>query len=124
LSEVAGGGGVLALACGFYHDPYQSPFGTVFPGITGADNSLFAANILRWLGGILDLEKHDGNAEVILSTYLDDRKVAGRMLRIPADADPEKLIDCFFEETKSELKTWLKEGILSRLTDGAKSPTP
>jgi hypothetical protein len=41
---------------------------------------------------ILDLEKHDGNAEVILSTYLDDRKVAGRMLRIPADADAEKLI--------------------------------
>ena len=28
---------------------------------------------------ILDLEKYNGNAEVILSTYLDDRKVAGRM---------------------------------------------
>ena len=42
---------MLALACGFYHDPYQGPFGTVFPGITGADNLLFAANILRWLAG-------------------------------------------------------------------------
>lgn len=51
LSEVMGAGGVLALACGFLHDPYQGPFGTTFPGITAADNSRFAANILRWLAG-------------------------------------------------------------------------
>jgi hypothetical protein len=64
---------------------------------------------------ILDLEKHHGNANVILDIYLDDRKVAGRWLKIPAEADPEKLIDLFFDQTKAELKTWLKEGILKQL---------
>jgi hypothetical protein len=69
---------------------------------------------------ILDLEKHSGNAEVILDIYLDDRKVAGRMLRIPPEADAENLIDFFFDGIKTELKVWVRKGILTQLQDNGR----
>jgi len=51
LSPVAQNGGVLALSCGFIHDPYVGPTGIDFPGITVADNEVLALNILNWLAG-------------------------------------------------------------------------
>lgn len=94
LSPIVDNGGVLAISCGFTHDPYLGPTGVEFPGISAADNEVLALNILKWLtGSRLHSETTAANAFTLV------------------DSIERSLVEFAVERLKGALNDWWTDGI-------------